>query len=159
VGGASGNDMYSMVNPSEVLNIVDYGDIAIDYMSTERSMEHARSMIKEIALTGAIPIIIGGDHSLMYSDASALAEVHGKGNVGVVHFDAHYDAGKDRAHLIDHGQPVWRLQGFRYHPMVEIEKRGWDVVMNRAVREAKEGPKNIFIYLSPLSSEHGQNNY
>jgi len=176
VGGAAGNDMYSMVNPSEVLNIVDYGDIAIDYMSTERSMEHVRSMVKEIAETGAIPIIIGGDHSLMYSDASALAEVHGKGNVGVVHFDAHYDAGKDRAHLIDHGQPVWRLihegyvpgknfiqvglraripdvetfewmreQGFRYHTMVEIEKRGWDVVMSRAVREAKEGPKNVFI--------------
>jgi arginase family enzyme len=175
------------VNPSEVLNVVDYGDTAIDYMSTERSMEHVRSMIKEIALTAAIPIIIGGDHSLMYSDASALAQVHGKGN----------------ARSPDAETFEWmREQGFRYHTMVEIEKRGWDVVMNRAVHEAKEGPRNIFIsfdidvmdpgnmtgtgtpvpggltireaqpiarrlyagthvvgFLSPLSSEHGQNNY
>lgn len=175
-GGAAGNDMYSMVNPSEVLNIVDYGDIAVDYMSAERSMDHIREMVREIAQTGAIPMIIGGDHSLMYADGAGLADVYGKGNIGVVHFDAHYDAGRNRAHLIDHGQPVWRLineghvpgknfiqvglrarspdtetfewmreQGFRYHTMVEVEKKGWDAVMKRAMREAKEGPKNIFI--------------
>jgi len=108
-GGAGGNDMYSMINPSSVLEIVDYGDIAIDQNSTERSVDHVRAMVAEIARTGAIPIVIGGDHSLEYPNVAAAADVHGKGNVGVIHFDSHYDIGRGRVHLLDHGQPVYRV--------------------------------------------------
>jgi agmatinase len=106
--GADDNDMYTMVNPSEVLTIVDYGDIAVDNMSTERTVQHVRERVAEIARTGAIPFIIGGDHSLEYPNIAGLADVHGKGSFGVVHFDSHYDAGKGRAHFITHGQPVYR---------------------------------------------------
>ncbi|MGB3927385.1 MAG: arginase family protein, partial [Sphingobium sp.] len=53
-GGATGNDMYSMINPNAALKIVDYGDIAIDQNSTERSVDHVREMVAEIARTGAI---------------------------------------------------------------------------------------------------------
>ncbi|MEM6626096.1 MAG: agmatinase family protein [Pseudomonadota bacterium] len=107
-GGAGGVDMYTMVNPSKELNIVDYGDIAIDNMSTEISVQHVRERIREIAETGAIPFIVGGDHSLEYPDIAGLADVHGKGSFGVVHFDSHFDAGKDRPHFLTHGQPVYR---------------------------------------------------
>jgi agmatinase len=108
-GGAGGNDMYSMINPNGALKIVDYGDIAIDQNSTERSVDHVREMVREIAQTGAIPIVIGGDHSLEYPNVAAAADVHGKGNVGVVHFDSHYDAARNRVHQLDHGQPVYRV--------------------------------------------------
>ena len=41
---------------------------------------------------------------------AGLADVYGKENVGVIHFDAHYDAGDARhGHLISHAQPVRRL--------------------------------------------------
>tara|TARA_R110000751_G_scaffold307898_2_gene434248 strand:- start:15787 stop:17265 length:1479 start_codon:yes stop_codon:yes gene_type:complete len=106
--GAGGVDMNTMVNPSKVLNIVDYGDIAIDNMSTEISVHHVRERIKEIAETGTIPFIVGGDHSLEYPDIAGLADVHGKGSFGVVHFDSHYDAGKNNPHWLTHGQPVYR---------------------------------------------------
>ncbi|KHM50585.1 arginase [Pseudoalteromonas distincta] len=106
--GAGGVDMNTMVNPSDVLSIVDYGDIAIDNMSTEISVHHVRERVREIAETGAIPFIVGGDHSLEYPDIAGLADVHGKESFGVVHFDAHYDAGKGRTHWITHGQPVYR---------------------------------------------------
>ncbi|MBH2000227.1 MAG: arginase family protein, partial [Sphingomonadaceae bacterium] len=56
-GGAGGNDMYSMINPNAALKIVDYGDIAIDQNSTERSVDHVREMVREIAQTGTIPIV------------------------------------------------------------------------------------------------------
>ena len=106
----AGNDMYTMTSPRNVLNMVDYGDIAVDNMSTERSMGHVREMVAEIARTGAIPFVIGGDHSLAYSDIAGVTDVHGKGGkITVIHFDSHYDAGRGRAHLIDHGQPVYRL--------------------------------------------------
>jgi agmatinase len=172
----TGNDMYSMINPLKELRIVDYGDIAIDNLSTDRSVDHVREMVREIAKTGAIPVIIGGDHSLEYPNLAAMADVYGKGKVGVVHFDSHYDAGHDRVHLIDHGQPVYRViheghvlgknyiqvglrarspdienfnwmreQGMHYHTMVEVEKRGWEAVMERALAEAKKGTDKLYI--------------
>jgi len=174
--GAGGIDMTTMVDPSVELNIVDYGDIAVDNMSTEISMHHVREEVAKIARTGAIPFVVGGDHSLEYSDVAALADVHGKESFGVVHFDSHYDAGNYGAHKISHGQPIYRLikeghvlgknyiqiglrgpwperggfewmreQGFRYHPMAEIEKNGWEATMERALKEAREGGKKLYI--------------
>lgn len=105
---SAGNDMATMINPSRVLSVVDYGDIAIDNMSTELSVHHVRERVAEIAATGALPFIVGGDHSLEYPDIAGLADVHGKGSFGVVHFDSHFDAGKDQPHYITHGQPVYR---------------------------------------------------
>lgn len=174
--GAGGIDMATMVDPSEELNIVDYGDIAVDNMSTEITMHHVRQEVAAIARTGAIPFIVGGDHSLEYSDVAGLADVHGKNNIGVVHFDSHYDAGNYGSHKISHGQPIYRLikeghvsgknyiqvglrgpwpaakgfewmreQGFRYHTMAEVEKNGWQATMERALKEAREGGKKLFI--------------
>jgi len=175
--GPTGNDIYALVNPSQELRIADYGDIAVDNLNTDRSMEHVREVIREIAKTGAIPVIIGGDHSLSYPNLSALADVHGKGKIGVVHFDSHYDAWHDyNTHLMDHGQPVFRViseghvlgrhyiqvglrsrghtmgdfefmreQQMRYHTMAEVQKDGWEKVMERAVAEAKQGTEKLFI--------------
>lgn len=106
----TGSDQYALVNPASDLTMVDYGDIAIDNASTERSMQHVREVVREIVETGAVPIIIGGDHSLEYPNVAALADVYGKENVSVIHFDSHYDAWwADDAHLINHGYPVYRL--------------------------------------------------
>jgi agmatinase len=166
--GMSGNDQYVQVNPSAELNIVDYGDIAIDNNSTERSIQEVRRVVYEILDAGAMPVIIGGDHSLAYPDVAAMVDYYGKGKVSVVHFDAHYDVARDRTHLIDHGQPVHRLmvegliegkdyiqvglrsgspdeetykwmqeEGFRYHSMAEVERFGWDWVMERVLKEAR----------------------
>lgn len=105
-----GLDQYVQVNASKVLNIVDYGDVAIDNDSTERSMQHVRETVREIARVGVVPMVVGGDHSLEYPNVAALADVYGKERVSVIHFDSHYDAwwGWD-SHLIGHGYPVYRL--------------------------------------------------
>jgi len=105
----AGLDQYVQIKPSEVLNIVDYGDVAVDNDNTERSMSHVRDIVREIAATGAIPMIVGGDHSLEYPNVAALADVYGKEKVSVIHFDSHYDAWWGGNHLIGHGYPVYRL--------------------------------------------------
>ena len=169
-------DQYVQVDAADVLKIVDYGDVAIDNDSTERSMRHVRETVREIAEAGAIPVIIGGDHSLEYPNVAALADVYGKEKVSVIHFDSHYDAWWGGAHLIDHGVPVYRLineghvraadyiqvglrsagpdksgfewmreQGMRYHTMAEVEKRGWDAVIERVIAEASEEGRKIHI--------------
>lgn len=115
-GAFTTEHMLSMVDPFKELTIVDYGDSPVDMMSTERSMQPIRAFMREVAGTknkkgnNVFPIVIGGDHSLMYPDVAGLADVYGKGNVGVVHFDAHYDATKRMfGHMIGHGLPVYRL--------------------------------------------------
>ena len=102
--------METMVQWRSELTAVDFGNAPIDNLSVERSMPPIRRMVREIAETGAIPVIIGGDHSIEFANVAGLADVYGKENVGVIHFDAHYDAGDARhGHLISHAQPVRRL--------------------------------------------------
>jgi agmatinase len=102
--------LHVMVSWQNELVAVDYGDAPIDNLSVERSMAPVREMVREIAQTGAIPVVVGGDHSLEYPNVAGVADVYGKGNVGVIHFDAHYDAGPpELGHMISHGQPVRRL--------------------------------------------------
>ena len=99
-----------MVKPYDVLTCVDYGDAGIDPLDTEKSHEEVRKRVREIAEVGAYPIVLGGDHSLMRADGMAMADVYGKGKVGIIHFDAHYDAGANTfGHQISHGTPVRRL--------------------------------------------------
>ena len=120
--------MHTMVSPFNELTIVDYGDIAVDMLSSERSMGHIREMVAEIAATGTIPMIVGGDHSLMYPDVAGIVDVYGKGKVGIVHFDAHYDAGVGSAHLISHGKPVRRLFDEKLVPgknFIQVGLRGY----------------------------------
>ena len=106
----STGSMETMISWRSELTAVDYGNAPIDQFSVERSMEPIRRMVREIAETGAIPVIIGGDHSIEFANVAGLADVYGKENVGVIHFDAHYDAGGSRmGHLISHAQPVRRL--------------------------------------------------
>jgi agmatinase len=102
-------DQYVQIEAGKVLNIVDYGDVAVDNESTERSMQHVRDIVREIAATGAVPFVVGGDHSLEYPNVAALADVYGKEKVSVIHFDSHYDAWWGSSHLISHGYPVYRL--------------------------------------------------
>ncbi len=106
----STGSMETMISWRRELTAVDYGNAPIDRFSVERSMDPIRRMVREIAETGAIPVIIGGDHSIEFANVAGLADVYGKENVGVIHFDAHYDAGGSRSgHLISHAQPVRRL--------------------------------------------------
>ncbi len=110
-------ELLSVAHPSvgeldfmQILKVVDYGDAPIDILSAERSILSVHRMVKEIAEAGVIPVIVGGDHSLMYPDVVAVTDVYGKGNVGVIHFDAHFDGIPLLfGHYISHGGPVRRL--------------------------------------------------
>lgn len=98
------------VDFTKEFNVVDYGDAPIDILSTERSILPIYEMVLEISESGVVPVVVGGDHSLMYPDVAAIAKVYGADNIAVVHFDAHFDGLPLLfGHYISHGAPVRRL--------------------------------------------------
>jgi len=98
------------VEPFEVLTVVDAGDANIIPAWIERSHAFIYQKVREVAETGAIPIVLGGDHSITWPSATAIAEIRRPGSLGIVHFDAHADtAPEDWGVLAGHGTPMRRL--------------------------------------------------
>lgn len=68
----------------------DCGDIPVQNGSYDFTFAEIRKQFGKIVDAGAIPITLGGDHSIAYPTISELAKRHPK-KVGVLHFDAHLD--------------------------------------------------------------------
>jgi agmatinase len=98
------------VQPTRILKVFDYGDAAVVPGDIERSHAAIKAKVADVVAAGAVPLVLGGDHSVLYPSASAVAEALGDGRVGVVHFDAHADTAEDEwGVLFGHGTPVRRL--------------------------------------------------
>jgi agmatinase len=90
--------------------VVDAGDAPIVPGRPGRSLRVIHEKVRRVARAGAIPVVLGGDHSITYPSAAAVARVVDPATVGVIHFDAHADTALDQwGSLIGHGQPMRRL--------------------------------------------------
>ena len=109
------------------LRVVDFGDAAVlpaDVATTRAQIERTVGQVVE---AGAIPVVLGGDHSITEPNVRAVATRHGP--VALVHFDTHTDTGTEVFGVeISHGTPMYRLvrdghvDGERY---VQIGLRGY----------------------------------
>jgi agmatinase len=102
-----------LVEPFEVLDVVDAGDANVVPAWLERGHAMIYRKVREVAQSGAVPIILGGDHSITWPSASAIAEIHAPRSIGIVHFDAHADTAATNwgqpVNLSGHGTPMRRL--------------------------------------------------
>ncbi len=98
------------IDPLTLLRVVDSGDIHAAPGYLEEALERLADTIESVARAGAVPIVLGGDHSVTYGNGTGLARVHGAGRFGIVHFDAHADTGMtSHGALHGHGTPMRRL--------------------------------------------------
>ncbi len=94
----------------EALDVVDFGDAICAHGMAEASHRAIRVRVGEVAGRGIIPVVLGGDHSITWPSATAVAEAVGWGKLGVIHFDAHADtADVIDGNLASHGTPMRRL--------------------------------------------------
>ncbi|MDP4936997.1 MAG: agmatinase [Ilumatobacteraceae bacterium] len=94
----------------DYLEVVDFGDAYCPHGQTDVSLANIKARVSEVAKRGIIPITLGGDHSITWPAATAVAEAKGFGNVGMVHFDAHADTADILyGNLASHGTPMRRL--------------------------------------------------
>ena len=104
------NSLQLGIQPFEWLDCVDAGDAPITPANLDRAHEVIRRKVFEVANAGAIPIVLGGDHSITFPSASAVADACAPRRLGVVHFDAHADtANTTWGVLASHGTPMRRL--------------------------------------------------
>jgi agmatinase len=104
------NSLQLGIEPFEWLDVVDAGDAPVVPGNLERGHAVIRRKVLEVARAGAIPIVLGGDHSITFPSASAVAEAVAPRRLGIVHFDAHADtANSSWGSLRSHGTPMRRL--------------------------------------------------
>lgn len=78
------------VDLREQLNLVDIGDVVTMPANIEKSFDQISKAISHVAAAGAMPVVLGGDHSIGYPTIRGLAS-HIDGNIGIIHFDRHVD--------------------------------------------------------------------
>ncbi len=98
------------VDPLKDLRVVDAGDIEMPPTETELSLNRLEDAVHAVTAAGAIPVILGGDHTIAWPDIAGVARHLGAGRVSVIHFDAHADTGEEQwGSLYGHGTPMRRL--------------------------------------------------
>ena len=92
----------------EALRVVDYGDAPVVPVDAARSLAAIERTVGEAVDAGAVPIVLGGDHSIAEPDVRACAERHGP--LGLIHFDTHTDTAAELYGVeVSHGTPMYRL--------------------------------------------------
>lgn len=99
------------VDALQDLRVVDAGDVEMYSGDAVRSCRDLEAAVAKVAAAGAIPLTLGGDHTVTWPDVTGVARGGDRwGRVAVIHFDAHADTGNiEFGSLVGHGQPMRRL--------------------------------------------------
>jgi agmatinase len=104
----SGAHLEAKINPLTELRVVDYGDAPVVPADARRAHQAIEDTVAEIVRAGAVPLILGGDHSITEPDIRACVATHGP--LGLVHLDTHTDTARDVFGVeLSHGTPMYRL--------------------------------------------------
>jgi agmatinase len=122
-----GQHLETKVDPFAELKMVDFGDAPVVPADPARSLAAIERTVAQVLAAGAIPIVLGGDHSIAEPDIRACATAHG--SLGLIHFDTHADTGTEVFGVeASHGSPMYRIvEGGSVDPerYVQIGLRGY----------------------------------
>ncbi len=91
--------------PSDI-RIVDLGDADIVHTNTEKSHLNIETGVRKILAAGALPVVLGGDHSINIPCINAF---DGEASIHIVQIDAHLDFVDERHGVrTGHGNPMRR---------------------------------------------------
>ena len=92
--------------PAETARIVDIGDADIIHTDTVASHANIEMAVRKILAAKAIPVILGGDHSITIPTIAAFSD---EAPIHVVQIDAHLDFVDERHGVrFGHGSPMRR---------------------------------------------------
>jgi agmatinase len=110
----------------EESSLVDCGDCSVVLGSAAKTFERAQADISQIVEGGAMPVVLGGEHSVTIPAVNAIRE-H-VADPGLVLIDTHLDTAQDvGGELLTHCAPISRAvdAGFDPRKMALIGISGW----------------------------------
>jgi agmatinase len=147
-GFGPGRHLEARIDPFAHLRVVDFGDAPVVPADPRASHAAIEATVGQVLAAGAMPVVLGGDHSITEPAVRACAAVHGP--VGMVHFDTHTDTGAEvfgvelshgtpMRHLVDEGHVV----GARY---AQIGLRGYWPGEAEFAWQAEHGITSLFMH-------------
>ncbi len=171
------------------LRLVDYGDVAVVPGDVEETFLRAHDKTADVFAAGAVPIVLGGDHSVPIPVLQVLAGTL-KGKLGIVALDSHFDlslepqywAGSQWARAFELGvvEPenfvligvrggreslsdrlVADELGIRYYTMADVDELGIATVAQEALEAAATGTEAMYVSLDidVVDPAHGGQKY
>lgn len=109
-GGAYDHEDDVTYLPADQVRIVDLGDADIVHTDTESSHANIEMGVRRILAAGALPVVLGGDHSINIPCIDAFADdCAANGPIHIVQLDAHLDFVDERHGVrFGHGNPMRR---------------------------------------------------
>lgn len=93
--------------PFQAMQVADIGDVAINTFDLKKTVDIITDHYNQILDHGAIPLTLGGDHTLTWPILRAMAKKHGP--VALIHIDAHADINDEMfGEKVAHGTPFRR---------------------------------------------------
>ncbi|MEP9384739.1 agmatinase family protein [Nocardioides sp. KR10-350] len=115
------------VDLREQLNMVDLGDVFTIPGNLEKSFDQISQAMAHVAQSGAMPVVLGGDHSIGFPTIRGLAP-YMDGNVGIIHFDRHVDTQETDLDERMHTTPWFHATNIKNAPatnLVQVGIGGW----------------------------------
>lgn len=163
------------VDLREQVNMVDIGDVFTIPGNLEKSFDQISQAMAHVTQSGAMPVVLGGDHSIGFPTIRGLAP-YLDGNVGIIHFDRHVDTQEtdldERMHttpwfhatniknapatnLVQIGIGGWqaprpgvqvgRERGTTVITVGDVERTGWEKVVETALEVAWKDAKAVYL--------------
>ena len=143
-----GPHLEAKIDAMAVLRVIDFGDAPVVPADPVGSHAAIERTVGQVVAAGAIPIVLGGDHSITEPDVKAVAGVHGQ--VALVHFDTHTDTGDEVFGVeVSHGTPMYRLVRDGYvdaSRYVQIGLRGYWPGEKEFDWQAEHGITSFFMH-------------
>ena len=111
-GGAYDHEDDAVYLPTDKVRIVDVGDADMIHTDTIKSLDNAEFAMRKILAAGALPVVLGGDHSVHIPCIRAFDDQE---PVHIIHIDAHLDFVDERHGVrYGHGNPLRRASEMKH---------------------------------------------
>jgi len=115
------------VDLRESITICDLGDVFTIPGNIEKTFDQISKAVAHVYASGALPVVLGGDHSIGYPTVRGVAQ-HLEGNLGIIHFDRHVDTQETDLDERMHTTPWYHATDIRNVParnLVQLGIGGW----------------------------------
>lgn len=132
------------VDLREQMSLCDSGDVFTIPANIEKTFDQISRAVGHVFSSGAMPVILGGDHSIGFATVRGIAQCTSK-KIGIIHFDRHADIQERDLDERMHTTPWFHATNLPNVPatnLVQIGIGGWQVP-REAVAQIRARNTNI----------------